>query len=764
MDKNISSTKEKETNVQLATRPDRPKKLGGLISLMALCGKYINSKPIAKSYKFEVQQQYNKTETTEQRKRMHVKLIRYIVPLMTTIASCMTGCSTTLNSSLVKQGQQTATVNSGQAKPFTLPEEIDDLRKIPQDVRPFAATIRPVSSDEQARALQNFRNHYFSPWTVPLYNINKAADDMEKITTRNWYGENRIRITPDRIRDLLDVADLNRIPSLNQFAITVSPAFVRGLPTSKPYYEASDDFPFDQLQYTELKQNEPVRILHASADGAWLLIQAAFGYGWVEAAGIRLADESIRQMLIKSRQVVIVNDFSVIRDLQGKALPQPKIGTLYPLIKEEPDHWLVNVAVAGSGEYATLKTARIPKKDARPHPLPFNAENVGHIGNQLLKTPYGWGELFRDRDCSATTRDFFFPFGIWLPRNSMQQLKTGTFLPLASLANSDKEKLLRDKGVPFRTLVHRRGHIMLYAGLADNKPVVLHNTWAIRFKPENGQEEKFYIGRTVLTTLEAGKELPLSRGTLLDHIDGIITLPAFGSEGKQSFIPNRGVNLMLNYPGIKAVRDNTVFFADGTSLPYDDKKIKNLNEKLRNADIEDQFAQDYPAFTKIEAPEYLDDPGRFINKPLLKKLYGSNKSEVEKNLDLVVWLPRHDGKKLLFNKNENAAAQLQKVSNELDKLPDDIIKQLTEIEHTYYYDRTIAAAARSIPHNYGIAIDFAASNSSDQLWKRENHHQNEMLQKIVEIFEKYGFVWGGRWYHYDTMHFEYRPEMFERVQ
>jgi hypothetical protein len=22
-------------------------------------------------------------------------------------------------------------------------------------------------------------------------------------------------------------------------------------------------------------------------------------------------------------------------------------------------------------------------------------------------------------------------------------------------------------------------------------------------------------------------------------------------------------------------------------------------------------------------------------------------------------------------------------------------------------------------------------------------------------------VWGGRWYHYDTMHFEYRPELFD---
>jgi len=27
------------------------------------------------------------------------------------------------------------------------------------------------------------------------------------------------------------------------------------------------------------------------------------------------------------------------------------------------------------------------------------------------------------------------------------------------------------------------------------------------------------------------------------------------------------------------------------------------------------------------------------------------------------------------------------------------------------------------------------------------------------VFERHGFIWGGRWWHYDTMHFEYRPEL-----
>jgi hypothetical protein len=38
-------------------------------------------------------------------------------------------------------------------------------------------------------------------------------------------------------------------------------------------------------------------------------------------------------------------------------------------------------------------------------------------------------------------------------------------------------------------------------------------------------------------------------------------------------------------------------------------------------------------------------------------------------------------------------------------------------------------------------------------------YRNVIPQGIVDIFEKHGFIWGGKWYHYDTMHFEYRPEL-----
>ncbi|MBQ5781449.1 MAG: M15 family metallopeptidase, partial [Spirochaetaceae bacterium] len=32
-------------------------------------------------------------------------------------------------------------------------------------------------------------------------------------------------------------------------------------------------------------------------------------------------------------------------------------------------------------------------------------------------------------------------------------------------------------------------------------------------------------------------------------------------------------------------------------------------------------------------------------------------------------------------------------------------------------------------------------------------------QKVIEIFEEQGFIWGGKWGIWDNMHFEYRPEL-----
>jgi len=129
----------------------------------------------------------------------------------------------------------------------------------------------------------------------------------------------------------------------------------------------------------------------------------------------------------------------------------------------------------------------------------------------------------------------------------------------------------------------------------------------------------------------------------------------------------------------------------------------------------------------------------------------------------VVWLPNKYGKRLKFSKTNGAAAALQKVSNELDRLPDRFLAYLRPTQGTYNC-RAIAQTKRRSAHSYGIAIDIAAAHSHYWLWSKPDPrgripYKNDTPWEIVRIFEKHGFIWGGKWYHYDTMHFEYRPEI-----
>ena len=67
-------------------------------------------------------------------------------------------------------------------------------------------------------------------------------------------------------------------------------------------------------------------------------------------------------------------------------------------------------------------------------------------------------------------------------------------------------------------------------------------------------------------------------------------------------------------------------------------------------------------------------------------------------------------------------------------------------------------------HGHGIAIDLALPRADYWRWDRTGAdgrfvYKNRFPSEIVDVFERHGFIWGGRWYHFDTMHFEYRPEL-----
>lgn len=217
--------------------------------------------------------------------------------------------------------------------------------------------------------------------------------------------------------------------------------------------------------------------------------------------------------------------------------------------------------------------------------------------------------------------------------------------------------------------------------------------------------------------------------------------------------------LLKFYPQITSYKDNKLFFKDGSFLLYDDKKSKSEKELLENPDIEDMFHYVYDSNKPA-----LNDAGRIRNEVFFKKIYGESKSAVERNLTEIIWCPKLVNQKIKVTKVNQIDKVIKKLSEDLDSHPE-FKNYLQNIAGTFNW-RNIAGTNRLSTHSFGMTIDINTTFSNYWQWdckcKNESknlNYKNRIPKKLVAIFEKYGFIWGGNWHHYDTMHFEYRPEL-----
>jgi hypothetical protein len=163
------------------------------------------------------------------------------------------------------------------------------------------------------------------------------------------------------------------------------------------------------------------------------------------------------------------------------------------------------------------------------------------------------------------------------------------------------------------------------------------------------------------------------------------------------------------------------------------------------------------------------NPGRFRYEPFFKAMYGSTEEEVRKHLVPVVWMPRVFARygqtpdTLFVTTVNNVHKRFQALSDELELLSPQYYPYLAKPAGTFAW-RTIAGTERLSTHSFGMTLDLNLQYTDYWFWNRHKTatfipYRNRIPAAIVHVFEKHGFIWGGRWYHYDTMHFEYRPEL-----
>lgn len=408
--------------------------------------------------------------------------------------------------------------------------EVADVTRIPQRVEelPALAAETGLGTPCQNQLVREFEKHFFTPWTSKslLFDAAETKRFMKQEATGSWSGVNKRRVPPQQLKGIMDNCALDSFPSRNDAAIAVAPGHLRGLPTPLPLYQPREGAPFDMLSYPQLKLNEPLRVMHVSRDGAWYFVETAYSNGWIERRDVALVDPSFIEAWMATPKVVVVRDGATVADGRGVGTFRTKLGTILPLDSDSGGSWLVKVASAGEGGKAETRMSAVPHGAAARFPLDFNARNLPLVGDQLLGQPYGWGELYDLRDCSALLRDLFMPFGIWMPRTSGDQIaSTRRKVDLSALAPADKEALIKSKGVPFLTLLYKPGHIMLYVGMdKEGRPLVFHDSWSVRLQDEDGERTQI-VGTSAITTLKPGEELGLAPGgSLLERTTGMGTI------------------------------------------------------------------------------------------------------------------------------------------------------------------------------------------------------------------------------------------------
>jgi hypothetical protein len=215
--------------------------------------------------------------------------------------------------------------------------------------------------------------------------------------------------------------------------------------------------------------------------------------------------------------------------------------------------------------------------------------------------------------------------------------------------------------------------------------------------------------------------------------------------------PPPGLNCITKYYNV------TPEFADGawwvrigeTRVPWDDGKAKSADEKLEHPDAEDTFAPRYRMgpIRPVTAPD--EDPGRARLDVMFRAAYPKNELAT---IDFA-------GHKVRVHKK--AAPAFTRVAARLGKAlaRDATLAPFVARLGGTFNERNIAGTDRPSAHSYGIAIDLNDALSNYWRWEKSGAWKNRIPQAIVDAFEAEGFIWGGRWYHFDTMHFEYRPEL-----
>jgi hypothetical protein len=215
--------------------------------------------------------------------------------------------------------------------------------------------------------------------------------------------------------------------------------------------------------------------------------------------------------------------------------------------------------------------------------------------------------------------------------------------------------------------------------------------------------------------------------------------------------------------------DDAVFISGNRAIHFTDGKML-AESHLAQADAFEPFFFSYSLEPLTRPPPLEDGPGQSTD--VLEAFFGGRESEIRAQCESMTFL----GRRLFVNKLASRA--LREVERDIQAAASrgetDVARWVDELEIAYsFMNKGIAGSESRSYHAWGLAVDLVPRSYGgkqvywrwSRVFNRTGWHRIPLSERwsppeaVVAAFERHGFLWGGKWAHFDTIHFEYRPEI-----
>lgn len=220
---------------------------------------------------------------------------------------------------------------------------------------------------------------------------------------------------------------------------------------------------------------------------------------------------------------------------------------------------------------------------------------------------------------------------------------------------------------------------------------------------------------------------------------------------------------------VRYTEADVVFVMGDEPIHFQDGRMLTSESPAGSPDCDPIFYS-YPLGPLYEPTPVSDDDPTYCTE-VLERLWGVSEGQIRGHGASTTFF----GRRLFLNQLAvDALAEVEGDLAQMARTDRDVARWVENLAITYsYIDRGIAGSDTRSHHAWGLAVDFVPGSYGGRhvYWRWSRVHDREGWHEIpledrwtpplrvIETFEAHGFLWGGKWAHFDNIHFEYRPEI-----